>query len=443
MRFSRKFYFLALLLFVWTFLLSGGTPYVPPPPPPPDLPDFPDIPDLPPLPDDPFDIPFDPTGLPDPIEIPPPPEDPWDDPLPDFPLPDPPEIEDPFPDLPSFLPGIDLGFSAALASAGSVPSSVPAAGATNTVAKLMPFPMRVPFPPAFGEYSKRISRTMRVCDPNNASQLIIPESKKNTAAFVSTCPWAVTMRLPVGIKPTSVAGTPDGQLALVTNCGPDCINFDSPSVPGSISVINIASRSVTRTIPFQNAPDGLPVRPNNIAVMPDGSRAYVGSHGCTQNGSFVFIVDLSTFNVIGNIPVGCYPSQMAVTPDGSQLWVSDHGDNRVEIFDTATNASVFAYNILLPNAIAFSPNGTTAYIAEGTGPGDLVVIDTSTYQIVTHIPLGNLPHAVAVTPSGHQIFVTNALSNSISEINATTNKVFRTFNLPNGRKHPLGLTFIR
>jgi YVTN family beta-propeller protein len=59
------------------------------------------------------------------------------------------------------------------------------------------------------------------------------------------------------------------------------------------------------------------VQPNGIAVLPDGSRAYVTDHQC-QN-SFIFIVDLSTFTVVGNIPYGCFPAGIAVTPDGSQV----------------------------------------------------------------------------------------------------------------------------
>jgi YVTN family beta-propeller protein len=50
---------------------------------------------------------------------------------------------------------------------------------------------------------------------------------------------------------------------------------------------------------------------------------------------------------------------------------------------------------------------------------------------------------VAVTPSGRHVFVTNVQSNSISQINTTTNMVIRTITLPTGLMHPLGITFIR
>lgn len=271
----------------------------------------------------------------------------------------------------------------------------------------------------------------------NATQLAIAEPGRNTVAFLNTCPWQIVTHVPVGTTPVGIAGTPDGSQALVANAG-------NGAASGSVSVIDLATRAVTKTITFPAAaPDGSPVVPNIIAVLPDGSRAYVSSHSCNP-GSFVYMIDLATLNVVGSpISVGCFPSSLAVTPDGSQVWVSSRGDSRVDVFDTATNARVTGYNVALPTGIAFHPTGSTAYIGEGTGAGNVVVIDASTYQVITRIPVGNLPHAVAVTPAGRYVFVTNGLSNSISQISTITNKVIHTIKLPNGLQHPLGLTFIQ
>jgi YVTN family beta-propeller protein len=436
MRLSLKaFLVVALILLTAVHVYPGDKPlYDPPPPPPDDFPDFPDLPDLP-LPPDPFDIPFDPNDLPDPWELPPPPEDPWDDPTGDFPLPPPPpDIDDPFPDFPSLFPGDNLGYSVITPdSSGS--RALDRAAATNVVTKLMPYPMRLPFIPSAS--GARTVAKPRVCNPSNATQLAIPESKRNTVAFLNTCPWQIVAHVPVGITPVGVAGTPDGTQALVANAG-------NGASSGTVSVISLANRSVTKTITFPAAaPDGSPVVPNVIAVLPDGSRAYVTSHSCNPR-SFAYMIDMATLNVIGSpLSVGCYPSSIAVTPDGSQVWVSSRGDSRVDIFDTATNMPVFAFNVQLPTGIAFNPTGTTAYIGEGTSPGNVVVIDTSSYQVITRIPVGNLPHAVAVTPTGRHVFVTNGLSNSISQISTITNKVIRTIKLPNGWQHPLGITFIQ
>ena len=59
------------------------------------------------------------------------------------------------------------------------------------------------------------------------------------------------------------------------------------------------------------------------------------------------------------------------------------------------------------------------------------------------IGVGELPHVVKVTPTGHHVFVTYGGSNSISMISTASQKVVRTITLPNGLRHPLGLAFIR
>jgi len=433
MRLLRK----ALCLIAMVLLVSRGTtggdhPTYDPPPFPDDMLPFPNDPP------DPFSDPFDPINdIPDPIDFPLPPEDPIDfpDPL-DFPLP-PPDLEDPFPDLPSLLPDPFDDLPDVPLPLPDFPPGLPpqprALTATNLVTKLMPFPMRIPFHPAYS--GKSAPKTVRSCNAAIASQLIIPGTKTNTVGFFSTCPWAKTATVAVGTFPVKAAPTPDGTQVLIANVG-------DGNTSGTISVINIASRAVTKTITFPATDtNGSPVQPNNIAFLPDGSRAYVASHTCNP-GSFIYIVDMSSLTVTGTIRVGCYPSAIAVTPDGSQVWVSEHGDSRVDIFDTATNAGVAAFNIANSNGIAFNPTGTTAYIAEGSSPGNIVVIDASSYAVVTRIPVGSLPHVVRVTPSGHHVFVTNALSNNISQISTSTNTVVRTLTFPHGAQHPLGLAFI-
>ena len=203
-----------------------------------------DLPD-PPWPDDPPDMfsdPFDPiTDLPLPSEFDFPPEDPFDEPFPDFPdFPDPPGLDDPFPDLPSLDSGEQLGYLPWLGNSVA-PNffSKNHAAATNVLTKLTPFPMRLPFHPA--PSGVNAARTRRVCSAATATKMIVPESKRSSVAFVETCPYRVTKRVTVGRAPIAVAGTPDGQFALVANSG-----------SASISILDIASATVVATIPLPN-----------------------------------------------------------------------------------------------------------------------------------------------------------------------------------------------
>jgi YVTN family beta-propeller protein len=421
---TRVFVMLFALIVFAVVRMHGGEQYGPPPPPLPDLMD-----EFPLDPPDPFTEPFNPNDFPDPNEIDFPPEFP-DPPDIDLPLPDPPNIGDPYPSLePSLFPGLELDDfpPPPIVPPGNtnVPGAHPHAVAINTVTPLIEFPRRIWFSP---HVTASGSGAPLNCSAQYQNRLLVPESKANSVAVLNTCPLGRSGTIPVGKKPIAVVTTPDGRSALVSNVD-----------DGTISVINLANMAVSQTIslpPF----NGVAMRPSGIAILPDGSKAYVADHVALP-GSVVYVIDLTTMKFTGTtLPTGDFPQSIAVTPDGSQVWVGSWGGGRVDVFDTLTYAPLAAFNVPSADGIAFLPNGTRAYIASGQSPGYIQVVDVQALQTVTQIFVGNLPHAVRVTPPGRHLFVTNVLSNSISQIDTSTNTVLRTVTLTG--QHPLGLAFV-
>jgi YVTN family beta-propeller protein len=272
-------------------------------------------------------------------------------------------------------------------------------------------------------------KTVPACNPATATKLVIAGPHNNTVAFVDTCPWKITQRVPVGQVPLAVRATPDGQFVWAANGN-----------SSSISIINIGSKTVVGTIALPRF-NGTPATPNAIAFTPDGLLAYVTNHDANP-GSVIFVMDVPNRKVLTTIPTDGYPASVAVTPDGTQAWVPNRADSTITIIDTMTNTVVARIGADYPTGIAFNPTGTRAYVAEAelAGNGYVRVFDVSSTATVARIQVGSLPHVVKVTPSGHYVFVTNALSNSISEINPFTNTVIRTIPVPG--KHPLGLAFL-
>jgi YVTN family beta-propeller protein len=421
---------LAFLALTWGVNLNGfgGKQYDPPP-----LPDPMDLP----FPDDPPDIfidPFDPSDLPDPFDIPFPPEDPFDDPPDPFPVPCIPMIEDPFPEPSLFpdpfddIPDLPLPDLPPFPLVAPVADLQPRVG-SNVVTSLLPYPMRLPFHPAYSGVSA--PKTVRTCNATSATTLVIAEPKHNTVLFLATCPYAVIQRVTVGTLPVAVKVTPDGKFAWVAN-------VDS----SSISIVSIAGKTVVGTIPLPPF-NGSPAQPNTLAFTPDGSLAYVTNHDANP-GSVVYVIDVPNRTVLKTIPTDAFPASVAVTPDGSTVWVTNRGDSTITIIDTLTNTVVTHISADYPTGVAFNPTGTRAYVAEaelGNSIGYLRVFDVSSTATIARITVGGLPHVVKVTPSGHYVFVTNVASNSISEINPNTNTVIRTIPVPG--QHPLGLAFVR
>jgi YVTN family beta-propeller protein len=63
--------------------------------------------------------------------------------------------------------------------------------------------------------------------------------------------------------------------------------------------------------------------------------------------------------------------------------------------------------------------GGRAYIPNGPD-GTVSVVDTTTYQVVTTIPVGMFPYGVAIDPRGLRVYISNRGSNSVSIIDTDT-----------------------
>ena len=95
---------------------------------------------------------------------------------------------------------------------------------------------------------------------------------------------------------------------------------------GTVSVIDTTTNTVTATIRVGRSP-------TEVAVSPDGTRAYVTNTG----SSTVSVIDTTTNTVIATIRVGERPTQVAVSPDGTLAYVTNTDSNTVSVIDTTTN----------------------------------------------------------------------------------------------------------
>lgn len=225
--------------------------------------------------------------------------------------------------------------------------------------------------------------------------------------------WVAGIR--VGAQTEAIAVTPDATKAYAVN-------------NTSISVIDTNTNSVSKTIVLsgQNDPGLL----QNIAITPDGSRAYVCGYygnGLTANGGLA-VINVKTDTVTGIIPVPGNPTGIAFAPATNRAYVSlsqatagIDRNNGVAIIDTITNTEMgripFGFQANC-RAITLSPDGTRAYVANLYNPnssgtaspyGSVTIIDTTTNAAITTIT-PNIPTygstGIAVSPDGSRTYVT-------------------------------------
>jgi YVTN family beta-propeller protein len=213
--------------------------------------------------------------------------------------------------------------------------------------------------------------------------------------------------IPVGADPDSVAISPDGRTAYVSN-----------ELDGTVSVIETATDRVI------GAPIAAGSNPAEVALTPNGATLYVTD----ELSNRVTVIDTASRAAIGSIKVGSFPNGIAVAPDGRSAFVSNAGADTVSVISTLTN-TVAPSPIVVgeePLGIAFTPDGAKAFVANGNGKS-VTVIDARTDTVEgAAIKVGKEPGAIAVTTDGSRAYVANDESNSVSVIDTATNQVVGT-----------------
>ena len=105
------------------------------------------------------------------------------------------------------------------------------------------------------------------------------------------------------------------------------------------------------------------------------------------------------------------------SPDGQHLYASDYANNAtIDAYQVAADGTVTYTgsvklpapngNNSIPAGLAISADGNTIYAALN-GLNELAVIDVSTLQVTTQVPVGNAPWGVALDTTNNIVWVTN------------------------------------
>ncbi len=173
------------------------------------------------------------------------------------------------------------------------------------------------------------------------------------------------------------------------------------------------------------------LNPQELAVTPDGQWLWVANTGPQTSPTApttVSVISTAKKKVVATIPVHGAPSQIAFSPDGSQAYlVTGEG---LWTFSTKTDKVTGEIKGLGgPRSLAVSPDGKWIYVTDSDG-NSLKVVSAATGQVTATIPVGELPWDVIVSADGKTVYVANPDSNSISVISAATNQVTATISVP-------------
>lgn len=232
-----------------------------------------------------------------------------------------------------------------------------------------------------------------------------------------------------GGTPVVVVG-PDGQFAYATTL--------SDGIPG-VAVVDTTKNTITATI-------ALPIfaSASSVAISPDGSYGYIANNGQAPS-LYQFSTATNTLTGVDIALSGASPTDLVFSSDGAYLYAASPSTGTISVIDTTSN-TVLAQEISVggsPGAMAVSPDGKYLLVTQrpNVNANSLVVIDTATNTVSTVISVGNGPSGVAFNPNPGQpyAYVTNSNDSTVSVIDTGTMTVVGTFAAGAGGDDTLGI----
>lgn len=220
--------------------------------------------------------------------------------------------------------------------------------------------------------------------------LVLSQTTPRLTALDSTT-HAVRGSLDLDAGAANLAVSPDGRRAYVAHAD-----------KSKVAVIDLAG--------WRREPDfRVPGSPFGLAVSADG-KLYVGN----WNGDDVIELDATSGAMLRSARIGKAPAHLAITPDQKQLVAVAREANTVVIIDGATFAPRATLAVeRAPFALAVSPDGTRAFVANAQA-GSVSVVDLQKAVVTATTRVGAMPYGVAFTGDGRLALVTNQQSGTVS-----------------------------
>ncbi len=178
-----------------------------------------------------------------------------------------------------------------------------------------------------------------------------------------------------------------------------------------VSTFEIARRARTGTAtPADHAAHGAPTgsapagpgaagacAPTYVSVSPDDRTLFVACNA----GNSLQVWDAATLEQRGQVAVGKGAYNVEVSPDGGLVLVTNKKDRSVSLVDARSLKEIARIPTTKPvvHGVAWSPDGRYAYIAQeavGADPGAVDMLDVAGRRVVATVPLPAQPTGITI-----------------------------------------------
>lgn len=166
-----------------------------------------------------------------------------------------------------------------------------------------------------------------------------------------------------------------------------------------------------------------------------GKRLFIAALG----NNTVEMIDLANGKYVGRIEELREPQGVLFLPEQNRLMVASGEDGTCRIYNGRTHALEKTVHFKKDaDNLRYDEKAKRIYV--GYGDGALGVIDTKTWEPITHIPLAGHPEAFSLETRGQRIFVNVPSARQVAVVDRAKNKVIETWPLTQARNNfPMAL----
>jgi len=293
--------------------------------------------------------------------------------------------------------------------------------------------------------------------------LIMIDKQGGLVRFFDPKTFKEVSTLTIEGTPHELAISPDRKTAYVPNYG-DGVYGRNPNPGHTIAVIDLATRKVRANIDISPsvAPHGLQVDAAGVlyascdisrklvvidpqtlkvtaaidtegtghwvAVLPDGSKAYVANK---NDRPFVSVIDLRARKMIGTVPMPKGTQGITASPDGKQVLAMDLVGPRIVVIDTATDKVIDEVTLADSAKGAwgakYSPDGARLIVVSVNDRSATLLNPADWRAPQTVLKVGSQPFGIAYSADYRSALVSNHGDGTVSVIDMQTKQVVNSF----------------
>jgi YVTN family beta-propeller protein len=203
--------------------------------------------------------------------------------------------------------------------------------------------------------------------------------------------------------------------------GPDGFLYVTAELAKAVDILDPATRKVLAEIPTGQEQSHM------LVISPDGRRGYTANVGA---GS-VSVLDLAKRSLVDTIPVAKIVQRISISPDGRRVFTHDQDAPRIAVIDTASNKITNWVELPAP-VYASEPTPDGRWLLALSQKGELYVVDLQSLKVARTLKVSNRASEILIRPGGEVAYISGTVAGKIEVLDLRTWEMQKPIDLTPG-----------